>query len=176
MLDEYLQSSQNVTICPGPPSDYNSESGAGRGPQNYIAGTSWAGDLPPTRPEWGAQLGVFGCHGVLNSEPARFGKISSPSQVVMICETGYPVGRRGDACAYFIWYWMWAPNLYLPSFFYEPFHGNNKSMNFGFVDGHVALYNVEDIPYPDTVLYDNDWDEMGISFRRNYGHEWDYGL
>ena len=164
MLDDYIQSTTNVTVCPTPPADFHTLFGFPRGPQNYIAGSSWAG-LPD-------QLGVFGHHGPIYlphiwSEPARFGEIARPAQVVMLSEKSICTGRRGDATAFFQWYWMWAPNPLMPIFF-EPFHGNKDSMNYAFCDGHVQLYNVEKVPYPDSVLYDNDWDEMGISYRRNY--------
>ena len=181
MLDDYLESTQNVTVCPSPPADYHTKLGFPRGPQNYAAASAWAGPLGGTGAQ--AQLGVFGCHGFdrlglgwLGSEPARFSKLTRPSQIVMIQEMARPCGRTGDTTPVFVWYWMWAPNTYLPSTVFEPFHGNRDSMNFAFCDGHVQLYNVEKIPYPDSVLFDNDWDEMGISYRRNYGHEWDYGL
>ena len=167
MLDDYIQATQNVTVCPSPPTDFHKIFGLPRGPQNYIAATSWAG--------LSDQLGVYGCHSLpgsglpnINSEPARFAAISRNSNVVMFSEKSLPTGRRGDAVAYFMWYWMWAPSPALPTMTFEPFHGNHTSMNYAFVDGHVDLIDVRGIPFPSTSGYSPDWDEMGISYRRDY--------
>ena len=157
----------DVTICPSAPRIAELWGISNPGLlQNYVIGTSWHGQAN--------QRGVWGSTGThsqgfpIESMAANFTEVRQSSKVVAIFEESRPTGRAGDAQYSFSWFYWWAPNGYSSTDTWVPFHGGNRMMNFGFVDGHVEMIDVTNAPVPNTTSFNPDWDEQDISLRRDY--------
>ena len=101
---------------------------------------------------------------IWDTESASQGEIDYPSHVVVYWEQGqwpdypYPFGD------------------FMPYFYFRGSANHNGGMNFAFADGHAKWYNISEgdallsPPERDEVtgVGYKDWDDMGISVRRDY--------
>ena len=142
----------DVWLCTGPPvpnrddkNGYVVNVKVGGFP-NSLCGTSWGS--------------------YVTAEPAKLGDIHAPASVVLLTETGAPVGRWGDMSPYFsrrIYFWPW-PAWSTPS--YGPPHYGGANMVFA--DGHAQWYDVTEIESWSIYDLPQDWDTERISFRPDY--------
>lgn len=163
-LEKFLKTKE-VTRCPSAyqPGHATPWPIDGDGAQNYVVNTLWPGVSH-------GLLGIYGFYSSFNSGAgipgSSIAQVRRSAQVVLTFEESRPVGNLGDSQHVFAWFYFWSPNGFY-TLKWKPFHGNQNSMNFLFVDGHVATIDVTNAP-GGPVGTSPDWPEEQISLRKDY--------